>query len=163
MELTKFYHYIYEVRHWFRHQCSAPWQNQTGSDIKLALHHKIVSSLLSLKTRSRVHRLPRVDSVAPNVGHSGINKVLPLCTKFVIDSVTYVLHPGKSKPEVVSNSHCTSKLYHHSSLQKIQSQVHRLPRVDSVAPNVGHDGINEVLPLRIYEVRHWFRHLCSAP
>ena len=41
--------------------------------------------------------------------------------------------------------------------------MHRLPRVDSVAPNVGHDGINEVLPLYIYEVRHWFRHLCSAP
>ena len=63
-----------------------------------------------------MHRLPRVDSVAPNVGHAGINKVLPLYyTKLVIDSVTYVLHPGKTKPEMVSNSHCTTKLYHHSS------------------------------------------------
>ena len=63
-----------------------------------------------------MHRLPRVDSVAPNVGHAGINEVLLLYTKFVIDSVTYVLHPGKTKPEVVSNSHCTTKLYHHTFL-----------------------------------------------
>ena len=55
-----------------------------------------------------MHRLPRVDSVAPNVGHAGINEVSPLYTKFVIDSVPYVLHPGKTKPEVVSNSHCTT-------------------------------------------------------
>ena len=63
-----------------------------------------------------MHRLPRVDFVAPNVGDAGINEVLPLDTKFVIDSVTYVLHPGKTKPEVVSNSHCTTELYHLSSL-----------------------------------------------
>ena len=64
-----------------------------------------------------MHRSPRVDSVAPNVGHAGINEVSPLYyTKYVIASVTYVLHPGKTKPETVSNSHCTTKLYHHSSL-----------------------------------------------
>ena len=63
-----------------------------------------------------MHRFPRVDSVAPNVGHAGINEVLPLYTKFVIDSVTYVLHPGKTKPGVVSNSHCTTKLCHHTFL-----------------------------------------------
>ena len=69
-----------------------------------------------------MHRLPRVDSVAPNVGHAGINEVLPLDTKFVIDSVTYVLHPGKTKPGVVSNSHCTTELYIHSSLQKLEAK-----------------------------------------
>ena len=44
-----------------------------------------------------MHCLPRVDSMAPNVGHAGINEVLPLYRKFVIDSVTYVLHPGKNQ------------------------------------------------------------------
>ena len=44
-----------------------------------------------------MHRLPRVDSVAPNVGHAGINEVLTLYTKFVIDSVTYVLHPWQNQ------------------------------------------------------------------
>ena len=63
-----------------------------------------------------MHRLPRVDSVEPNVGHAGINEVSPQYTKFVIDSVTYVLHPGKTKPEAVLNSHRTTKLYHQSSL-----------------------------------------------
>ena len=32
----------------FRHLFSVPQKNQTGSGIKLSLHHKIVSSLLSL-------------------------------------------------------------------------------------------------------------------
>ena len=54
-------------------------------------------------------------------------------------SVIYVLHPDKTKPEVVSNSQYT-KLYHlysQYSLERTYSQVHRLPRVESMPPNLG--------------------------
>ena len=61
-----------------------------------------------------------------------------------------VCYTTKTKPEVVSNSHYTTKLYHLSSLEGTHNQVHSLPRVESMPPNCGHRRMNEVFPVYTY-------------
>ena len=112
--------------------CTLAKPNRKWYQTRTAPQNCIITPL-SKKLKAK-HRLPRVDSVAPNVGHAGINEVLPLYTKFVIDSVTYVLHPGKTKPEVVSVSLLSLK-----NLKVLEGRFRGTERRTA--------GINEVLPL----------------
>ena len=143
--LTKIFYTYTKFTIALRHLYSAPQNNQTGSGIKLSLHHKIVSSLLSLIKLHSNAQLAQGRNYDYDSGSRQINEDF-VCIYEVYNCIPSPVLCPLEKPNrkryqtVTTPQNCIiSPLSNRSYIQ-----VHSLPRVETMTTTRGHGRLTKI-------------------